>query len=398
VRDRLLAFVAALREAGLRVSVGETLDAVEAVAVVGVERHVLREALAATLVKDQADREAFDRVFEAWFPAASAAERAGQRRREAGFGGDRGPGSEETSGRGRAPRRETDQADPTVPRGGQDRRRRRGDGGPVRRESRRTEGQAGEAEDAPAAAARRLAARARLLNLPFKDMGPREVEEADRLVAELARRFRRRARRRQERARRGRLDVRRVVRRALSRGGVPVELLHRRPRPGTRDLVALVDLSYSTATAARFLLSLVAGAGRYFRRVTLLGFVADLAELSIEQGHVVPHGPLDLDARSDFGRVLAALLSRRGATLRRDTVLVVLGDARNNRLAPRVDLLRRARQRVRALVWVNPDPPARWNAGDSVIGLYAPHADAVLPGGDLRSLERALAEVARRVA
>jgi uncharacterized protein with von Willebrand factor type A (vWA) domain len=63
-----------------------------------------------------------------------------------------------------------------------------------------------------------------------------------------------------------------------------------------------------------------------------------------------------------------------------------------------VDLLRRARQRVRALVWVNPDPPARWNAGDSVIGLYAPHADAVLPGGDLRSLERALAEVARRVA
>ena len=69
MRERILGFVQALREEGLAVSVAEALDAVSAVAAAGVERPVLREALAATLVKDQAHRALFDAAFAAAFPA-----------------------------------------------------------------------------------------------------------------------------------------------------------------------------------------------------------------------------------------------------------------------------------------------------------------------------------------
>ena len=63
MRERILAFVHTLRAAGVRVSVTETLDAVRAVAVAGVERDVLREALATTVVKDEGDRPTFS-VYE----------------------------------------------------------------------------------------------------------------------------------------------------------------------------------------------------------------------------------------------------------------------------------------------------------------------------------------------
>ena len=56
MRDALLAFIAELRSAGVRISVAESMDAMRAVAAVGLIRARMREALAATLIKDEADR------------------------------------------------------------------------------------------------------------------------------------------------------------------------------------------------------------------------------------------------------------------------------------------------------------------------------------------------------
>src|SRR5262249_27162337 len=113
---------------------------------------------------------------------------------------------------------------------------------------------------------------------------------------------------------------------------------------------------------------------------------------SIERGHVAPGGPLDLHARSDFGRVLGEL-SAEPRVLTPSTLLLVLGDARNNRLPPRADLLRAIADRVQRIVWLVPQPRARWNTGDSVIGRYAPSCAAVVECLDLGGLVRAVRAV-----
>lgn len=363
MRDRILGFIDALRASGVAPSVSETLDASRAVAAAGVERSVLREALAATLVKDHALRLTFDDVFDRYFGVPPRAERRREKAKQTCEGmGNGGEGD----GAGKRAQREG------VGREG---------------EEKREKAERGEQSER---SAEKLAGKRALLSRPFRDMDPREVEDLDDLVAELSRRFRRRRGRRLRRASAGRLDVRRTMRRALSRGGVPIELLLRKPRPGRVDLVALVDLSYSTATAARFLLALLAPARSFFRRVQLFGYVDAPAEVSFEGGHVVPHEPLDLSARSDFGKVLRLLDERYHFALGRNTVLLVLGDARNNRLPPRADLLDRMHREVRSVVWLNPEPRERWNTGDSVIGSYARSIDLLLAAHDPRSLIKAL--------
>jgi uncharacterized protein with von Willebrand factor type A (vWA) domain len=232
--------------------------------------------------------------------------------------------------------------------------------------------------------------------MPMRAMSPRDVEEATALVAALARRHATRVRRRLEPRRRGRLDFRRTLRAATSRGGVPFVRRYRGRRPGKIGLVALCDLSASTATATDFFLALLAPATRFFAPVRLFGFVDRAVEIEFVAGQVRPAAPIDLMARSDFGAVLAALLAEHVDALGPDTLLLVLGDARNNRRPPRADLLGRMRARVRRVLWLNPEPEARWNTGDSVIGSYARHVDAVLPCGSLGELDRALA-VATRV-
>jgi uncharacterized protein len=368
--DRLLGFIDALRASGVTPNVSETLDASRAVAAAGVERPVLREALAATLVKDHAERPTFDEVFDRYFGVPPGVER----RREKVKPDAEGEGSGgEGDGAGRAPQR--------------DAAGRQGD-------EKRDKAERGEESRAQRSAGR-LARERALLARPFRDMDPRQVEELEDLAADLERRFRRRWARRKRRASLGRLDVRRTIRRALSRGGVPIELLLRKPRPGKTDLVALVDLSYSTATAAEFLLALVAPARSFFRRVQLFGYVDAPAEVSVENGHLVPHEPLDLNARSDFGRVLRMLDERYHFSLGRNTVLLVLGDARNNRRPPRADILSRMRREVRSVVWLNPDPRERWDTGDSVIGAYARSIDLLLAAHDPRSLAAALDQVVK---
>ena len=68
--DRHIAFVEALRVAGLPVSLAEGLDAVRAIDALGIEhREILRAAYAATLVKRQHHRPGFDQVFDLYWPA-----------------------------------------------------------------------------------------------------------------------------------------------------------------------------------------------------------------------------------------------------------------------------------------------------------------------------------------
>jgi len=78
----------------------------------------------------------------------------------------------------------------------------------------------------------------------------------------------------------------------------------------------------------------------------------------------------------------------------RATVIVIMGDGRNNRRPARADLLRDLTRLSRATLWLIPEPPVRWNTGDSVIRLYARECSALLQCENLRELERGLIRVA----
>ena len=161
--------------------------------------------------------------------------------------------------------------------------------------------------------------------------------------------------------------------------------------------MALCDVSYSVAVASRFLLSLLTPAATFCRRVRLFAFVDRPVEVSLERGNLVPHEAIDWHARSDFGKVLAAFWEGNAPLLTRSTLLLILGDARNNRRPPRADVLRRCHDAVRHVTWLNPEAPARWNTGDSVIAVYAPHCDALLGATNLHELAAALRQTFRRV-
>lgn len=417
LRDQIVTFIGALRDGGVRISVAESIDAVNAVAVVGLERERLREGLAAALIKDEANRAVFDESFERFFATTRAARGAhpDHRGEQVSAGAGRGKPGEDPSPHDDALVRKTDQPREGAGASRRDEKSQAAKAKPAKKESatrrdeadredrgrdsdklhgrERGDADARDESPAPGIDAARVARLRAIERRPFDQYSILDYDETREALAPLIRRFRIRLGRRLRLAKRGKIDFRRTIRAAMQRGGALIDLNFRARRPRHVDLVILADISGSVRYAAQLMLELMAGARECFRRVSSFVYVDHLAEADFEQGHLVMTPALDLYARSDFGRVLGELWERRTGLLTRATLVVIMGDARNNRLPARADVIREIARVCRGVVWLNPEDPARWGTGDSAIKQYAREVKAVAPSRNLRELQAALAAI-----
>jgi uncharacterized protein len=409
LRDELLRFVDLLRARGVRISVAETIDAMNAVAAAGIGPVAMREALAASLIKDEADRPVFDETFAAFFRAPGAepgppgekttAQRAMGRGRGAGTPIEPRPPQEPPSEAKRPSAAEKKEA--KRPEDAEAKRPQETEAKPDERGAERAREAGGREhrermrsprEEAGIEARHHAGIRA-VERKPFAHYSDLDYDLAREALKPLGRRFKVRLGRRMRIARRGRVDFRRTIRAATQRGGALLDLRFRSRRPRHIDLLILADVSGSMGYSSRLMLELAAGARQFFRRVRSFVYVDRLAEADFEQGHLVMTPALDLYALSDFGRVLDELWKRRAELLSRATVLVIMGDGRNNRRPPRADLLREIARTCRAVLWLNPEAPERWGTGDSAIRLYEREVRSILPARNLSELERGLERV-----
>ena len=80
--------------------------------------------------------------------------------------------------------------------------------------------------------------------------------------------------------------------------------------------------------------------------------------------------------------------------LARDAVLVVLGDARTNRFDPLPWAFEEIASRARRVLWLVPEPRARWGTGDSALPRYLPFCDVAVEARDLEGLAHGVREMA----
>lgn len=225
-----------------------------------------------------------------------------------------------------------------------------------------------------------------LAERPLFTLSADEVARMKAVVARLARRIKDALARRQRRERRGRLDPKRTARRSLQYDGVPVELRYRRRHRERPRLVTLCDVSDSVRNASRFMLQLLWSLQDCFARMRSFVFVAEIDEvteafraLPVERGieYALGSARVDYGSRSDFGYAFSRFYREQLEGLDRKTTLLILGDARNNYNDPQVWALRLLRERVKGIIWLNPEGEWGWGVGDSVLPLYAQHCDLV---------------------
>ncbi|MFW0791874.1 vWA domain-containing protein [Gordonia sp. CPCC 205333] len=219
----------------------------------------------------------------------------------------------------------------------------------------------------------------------FLSAGAKDLAEIRRTVAPLARLLASRLEIRRRRAHRGAVDVRKTLRASMSTGGVPINLSHRKPRPGRPELVIICDVSGSVAGFSQFTLQLVYALRQQFAKVRVFAFVDTVDEVSdyFDRGNsderfgevmtsMITQARISTrDGHSDYGNMLRGFAEDYLESLTHRGALLILGDARNNYHHPRTESLRELTERVRHAYWLNPEEKSNWGVGDSEADEYA---------------------------
>jgi uncharacterized protein len=239
------------------------------------------------------------------------------------------------------------------------------------------------------------------LDIEIVQASAAQLDDMREAVHPLVRRLAARLRLRRQAVRTGRVDMRRTARRSVATGGVPLDVVYRRPRAHKPELFSLCDVSGSVADFTGFTLTLISAlagelAGtRTFAFVDAVDEITELVERAtapVEPWQILQRGQvLGADGHSDYGAVLSEFWDRYGrAGLTHRSTVVIAGDARTNYRPDRADLLGAIARRARAVYWFDPEPRAEWDSTDSMIGAYAAHCDRVFEVRTLRQLAAAV--------
>lgn len=437
--DRTLTnFMKALRGAEVRVSVAETLDAIEAVNLVGWnDRQALKDTLGFVLAKTEGEKTRYSQCFDAFFafggfrqkgegeagaaPLGEAESELGklllarddaalvaamqQAARDVDLAGirfftQRGLYTQRILGA-----MGVDQLDQEVMAMG-----RAGDG---------MGGLAGQMREArtwlfeqvrdfveqqlslQGAATRQSLREGRLRRIRLGNLDKRDQEQMREIVQKICRRLVALHSRRRKLKNRGQLDVRKTLRKNFSNDGIMFDIHWKTRKADRPKVMAICDVSGSVAAVARFLLQFLYELHDLLPNVRTYAFSAYLIETSaLFEGKKVDDAVKEIMDKvgfmpTDYGQSLVDFRDGWLDKVDKKTTVIVLGDGRSNYTDPRADILRLVHDRAKRVLWLNPEPPPLWATGDSEMDRYRPYCDLVRECNTLSQLERFVGDLLR---
>jgi len=400
--ERIIAgFVSALRESGIRVSPGESLDAVQALALCGMQgRKSSRQLLRLTLVKNVNDIPVFNEVFNRYFsrfhyvdpdsdlPALMDADIIGLEGGEFSYldqqpGHDDEPGpllklDSDISPEDLAELKSLTEIDPDDM-----------DGIEIVVQMKGYRGKAKK----PPKPSRRYTQNPLVIELDKANsvgrgvtFSPEEQAAMQDVVSRMMLRLRKDMKRMKNNQNRGKLHVIKTIQKNYRHDMVPFQVALRRKRREKPRLVVLCDVSFSVSHASRFMLLLLHTLHNQLLDVRSFIYNRDIAEITemlanmpvndlmetIDTGDIV-----DLDENSSFGEVFLKFKKQYLENLRGRPAFIILGDARNNYGDANDFVLDEIREKSRYMLWLTPEDRDTWSRGDCLMDLYGSYCDRV---------------------
>ncbi len=218
-------------------------------------------------------------------------------------------------------------------------------------------------------------------NVEFLRASGEQLRQMRKTVQPLARTLATRLAAKRRRSRAGQIDMRKTLRKSMSTGGVPIDVVLKKPRPARPELVVLCDVSGSVAGFSHFTLMLVAALRQQFSRVRVFAFIDTTdevtemfgpeADLAVAVQRITREaGVYTRDGHSDYGHAFVSFMDNFPNVLSPRSSLLILGDARNNYRNPQAELLTRMVHASRHAHWLNPEPKHLWGSGDSAVPRY----------------------------
>ena len=216
-----------------------------------------------------------------------------------------------------------------------------------------------------------------VLNETIEEMSEKQYQDLTAVIKANAEKFKTKISRQMQRHRHKQFNYKKTMRESLKTFGVPMKLYFEKPKLKRTKIVCIMDVSGSCSKSARLLLRFVYELSSVFtggvKSYVFIRQLKDVSDLFQEQ-------PLDTAISEAMGAVpreysnyhyaLQQFHEHHLNTVDKNTIVLFLGDARNNKNKSGIEYLKAIKDQARAVMWLNTEEKEKWDTGDSIIGIY----------------------------
>jgi uncharacterized protein len=238
-----------------------------------------------------------------------------------------------------------------------------------------------------------------LRQMQLGSVGPQDKARLRIIVRQIAQRLATRHARLMRKQCKGQLDVRRMLRKNIPNDGVLFQTAFRFKKIDRPKIIAICDVSRSMAASAEFLLLFLWSLREVLSGVRAFAFSNDVIEVSDILDKLEPEAAAQEILKrigfgsTNYGTSLATFRKNWFGILDRKTTVIILGDGRGNRTAPRPDIVREMSERVKRLIWLNPEGRSFWGTGDSQMLRYKNYCHLAKVCNSIADLEKVVSDL-----
>lgn len=240
-----------------------------------------------------------------------------------------------------------------------------------------------------------------LRNARLSSLDAHYFRDMQMLVQRMAKKLASQHSRRKKVYRKGQLNAGKTIRRNVANDGILFDTHWRFKRKDRPSVLAVCDVSGSVSLYARFLLILLYSLHDVLPKVRAFAFSSNLGEVTDTLARHPVEKAIELInhdwgmGSTDYGAALRTLGELCLDDVDRHTTIIMLGDGRNNYGPHEAELLKQFYQRGQRLLWLNPENRSSWGTGDSEMLRYAVYCHEAAVCNTLGQLEKIVSRLLR---
>lgn len=176
------------------------------------------------------------------------------------------------------------------------------------------------------------------------------------------------------------IDIKETIQNACKTGGLPINICYEKPKINKTKLVLVLDVSGSCKEASEMMLtfmyslqSVFPGGCKTFAFVDSLYNISEIMKASDINESI--KDVLDTIPRkgvySNYFKPLRSLWVNNKQEITSDSIVIFMGDARNNANDPGLEYVKNIARRAKKAYWLNTEPFDKWGYKDSLAFEYA---------------------------
>ena len=441
MKEAVTSFILALRDAGIRISLAESLDAYQALSIIGLsDKELFKNALNTALIKSVSDKEIFDKFFDIYFTCGTFPEKSALKEMPEGFdfsslsqmllsGDNYGitallqEASRETnlgemqfiSQQGMftnliLEKMHVEDLDRDISDLKKEQKK-ENEEILFELEKKRRELFAHVNEYVAKYSElynkkkNRVKTENRLQTTSFSNVERMEMDEMKKIIQKLSRRLYTLYSRKSKVYKKGVLDIRKTIRRNSAYQGflfVPEWKYKKVSKP---EVFVICDISKSVREVSHFMLLFLYTLNKTLVKIRSFVLCSNLVEVtnifakySGEEAleRIYKGEGLDIMlGATDYGRSFLDFKENCLGVVRNTSTILIMGDARNNEGDPQLKAFKEISEKCKTLIWLNPERRPMWCTGDSVMEEYLPYCDIAEECNTLSGLSKVVEKIVK---